>query len=157
MAWAIAAGAIDPVIRLTVIWRQRDEYPSFLSLCKRQLGTSGWRLTLDILRFTPATARIIAGRYPEAAAAFADEIAEGSGLGLDELARAAGASGHHVKKIRPTADRQAEIFIWFRRELDRLGCKDVMLTPCKGDPAELTPLARLKVIRAMPCACYAAR
>ncbi len=45
--------------------------------------------------------------------------------------------------------------MWFRERLNELGCSDVMLTPfCKGDPAELTPLARLKVINAMPCACY---
>lgn len=41
--------------------------------------------------------------------------------------------------------------MWFREQLNELGCSDVMLTPfCKGDPAELTPLARLKVINAMP-------
>ena len=154
LAWAWSAGARDPVIRMTVIWQQRDLYPEFLELCRDRLGPSGWRLTLDILRFTPVTASIIARRYPEASAAFASEIAPDGGKSLRQLAREAKGAEQHVKKIRPPADRQAEIFIWFRQQLDRLGCKNVMLTPCKGDPDELTPLARLKVINAMPCACY---
>jgi len=109
---------------------------------------------LDILRFTPTTASIIAKRYPEAAVTFASEIAPDCRRTLGELAREAQGGEEHVKKIRPPADRQAEIFIWFRQQLNDLGCKDVMLTPCKGDPDELTPLARLKIINSMPCACY---
>jgi hypothetical protein len=38
--------------------------------------------------------------------------------------------------------------------VSKLGCADVMLTPCKGDPNELTLQARLKVINAMPGAYY---
>jgi DNA repair photolyase len=154
LSWAVSSGARDPVIRMTVIWQQRELYSEFLERCRDLLGRTGWRLTLDILRFTPATAKTIAKRYPDAARLFAEEIEPSGSQDLGLLARQATASETHVKKIRPSADRQAEIFIWFRRELDRLGCQDVMLTPCKGDPEELTPLARLKVIRAMPCACY---
>ncbi len=154
LAWAVEAGAIDPVIRMTAVWQQIEEYPDFLRLCRDRLGTTGWRLTLDILRFTPTTASIIATRYPEAAEVFAREIAPDGTTSLRELARQAKGSKKHVKKIRPPADRQAEIFMWFREQLNELGCSDVMLTPCKGDPNELTPLARLKIISAMPCACY---
>ena len=154
LAWAVEAGAIDPVIRMTAVWQQIEEYPDFLRLCRDRLGTTGWRLTLDILRFTPTTASIIATRYPEAAEVFAREIAPDGTTSLRELARQAKGSKEHVKKIRPPADRQAEIFMWFREQLNELGCSDVMLTPCKGDPNELTPLARLKIISAMPCACY---
>jgi DNA repair photolyase len=150
---AISRGARDPVIRMTVIWEQQELYADFLEQCRDSLGRTGWRLTLDILRFTPSTASIISKRYPEASHRFAAEIEPGS-RDLGSIARKAAGSETYVKKIRPCADRQAEIFVWFRRELDRLGCTDVMLTPCKGDPDELTPLARLKVISSMPCACY---
>ena len=156
LAWAWRSGAVDPVIRLTVIWNQREIYQEFLDRIVNTLGTTGWRLTLDILRFTPSTASIIAKRYPEAASAFAEEISPGSGDSLAALARSARSAKEHVKKIRPPAERQAEIFIWFRKQLNARGCREVLLTPCKGDPDELTPLARLKIISAMPCACYAA-
>lgn len=154
LAWAWSVGVVDPVIRLTVIWQQKNVYPDFLKLIRSRLGPSGWRLTLDILRFTPVTASIIAKRYPKPAVTFAREIAPDGKKTLSALARDAKGSDEHVKKIRPPAERQAEIFIWFRQQLNDLGCKDVMLTPCKGDPQELLPLARLKVINAMPCACY---
>jgi hypothetical protein len=154
LAWAWSTGAIDPVIRLTAIWQQKEVYPDFLKLVRDRLSTTGWRLTLDILRFTPVTASIIANRYPQPAITFANEIAPDHNKTLGELAREAKGSEAHVKKIRPPADRQAEIFIWFRQQLNDLGCKDVMLTPCKGDPDELAPLARLKIINSMPCACY---
>lgn len=157
LAWAWSAGAVDPVIRLSVIWQQKDVYPNFLRLIRDRLGTTAWRMTLDILRFTPVTASIIAKRYPKPATTFASEIAPDGNRTLGELAREAKGSKEHVKKIRPPADRQAEIFMWFRKQLNDLGCKDVMLTPCKGDPDELAPLARLKVINAMPCACYGNR
>ena len=149
-----SAGAIDPVVRLTTIWQRRDLYADFLSMMHARLGTTGWRLTLDILRFTPVTASLIAKRYPEAAQTFAGEIVPDGNATLAELAREARRSAGHVKKIRPPAERQAEIFLWFRQRLDDLGCADVMLTPCKGDPDELAPLARLKIINSMPCACY---
>jgi hypothetical protein len=154
LAWAWSVGAVDPVIRLTVIWQQKEVYPEFLKLIRDRLGTHGWRLTLDILRFTPVTASIIAKRYPDPSAIFANEISPDGKKTLDILARETKAGEEHVKKIRPPPDRQAEIFIWFRQQLNELGCKDIMLTPCKGDPNELAPLARLKVINAMPCACY---
>lgn len=134
LAWAVEAGAVDPVIRMTAVWQQIEEYPDFLRLCRDRLGTTGWRLTLDILRFTPTTASIIAKRYPEAAEAFAREIAPDELTSLQELARQAKGSKEHVKKIRPPADRQAEIFLWFREQLNKLGCNNVLLTPCKGDP-----------------------
>lgn len=154
LAWAVEQGAVDPVIRLTVIWQERRLYPELLELCRDLLGQSGWRLTLDILRFTPGTAYTIAKRYPEAAEVFARELDPTGRGSLKTLASAAKAAKEHVKKIRPPADRQAEIYIWFREQLNQLGCGSVMLTPCKGDPEELTPLARQKVINAMPCACF---
>jgi len=154
LAWAWSAGAVDPVVRLTAIWQQKEVYPDFLKLVRDRLGTTGWRLTLDILRFTPVTASIIANRYPQPAMTFANEIAPDSNKTLGELAREAKGREEHVKKIRPPVDRQSEIFIWFRQQLNDLGCQDVMLTPCKGDPDELVPLARLKIIDSMPCACY---
>ena len=154
LAWSWSSGAVDPVIRLTVIWQQRELYPEFLELCRERLGTRGWRLTLDILRFTPTTASIIAKRYPEAASTFANEIEPEGGLTLTGLARRAKNADAHVKKIRPPAERQAEIFTWFRERLNELQCSSVLLTPCKADPDELLPLARLKIISAMPCACY---
>ena len=154
LAWAVAAGACDPVVRLTVIWQQRDLYAQLLEQCRERLGPDGWRLTLDILRFTPGTASIIARRYPRAAAVFARELDPDGEADLAELAGGGIRAGRRVKKIRPPADRQAEIYVWFRNELNRLGCKGVLLTPCKGDPNELTPLARQKVISSMPCACF---
>jgi DNA repair photolyase len=57
LAWTVKAGAIDPVIRMTAVWQQIEEYPDFLRLCRDRLGTTGWRLTLDILRFTPTSFR----------------------------------------------------------------------------------------------------
>lgn len=87
LAWAWSAGACDPVIRLTVIWQQRDVYPEFLELCRERLGKTGWRLTLDILRFTPVTASIIAKRYPDAAETFAREIEPRANESLGRLAR----------------------------------------------------------------------
>jgi hypothetical protein len=126
-----------------------------LRACRDRLGESGWRLVLDILRFTPTTASIIASRYPQAAALFAEELGSTAGdSSLRELARTAKKSKEHVKKIRPGPDRQAEIYCWFREQLDKLGCGSIILAPCKGDPAELHPLVHQKIIRAMPCACY---
>jgi DNA repair photolyase len=154
LSWAWSAGAVDPVIRLTVIWQQKEAYPDFLRLMRDHLGNTDWRLTLDILRFTPVTAAIIAKRYPKEAVTFAGEIATVAHKTLSELAREAKGNDERVKKIRPPAERQAEIFTWFRQQLNDLGCKDVMLTPCKGDPGELMLLAQTKVINAMPCACY---
>jgi hypothetical protein len=156
LAWAWSAGAVDPVIRLTAIWQQKEVYPDFLKLIRDRLGTHGWRLTLDILRFTPVTASIIAKRYPKAAITFASEIDPNSKRTLAELVRDTKSGEEHVKKIRPPADLQAEIFIWFRQQLNDLGCRNVILTPCKGDPHQLTSLVRLKVLNAMPCACYGA-
>jgi hypothetical protein len=152
LAWAVSAGACHPVIRLLVLWEQRELYPALLQECCRRLGTSGWRLTLDILRFSPATARTIAERHPEAAALFALELAPEGGKGLAELAREGRAA--REKKIRPPVERQSEIYTWFREELNRLGCPDVMLTPCKGDPEELLPLVHDGVICASGCACH---
>jgi hypothetical protein len=154
LRWAWSAGAVDPVVRLSTVWQQRDAYPAFLDSMVAQLGTSGWRLTLDILRFTPSTATTIAKHYPHAAELFAEEIAPGESKSLATLAKEAKRGVEHVKKIRPPAERQAEIFTWFRNELDARGCATVFLSPCKGDPEELLPPARLKIINPMPCACY---
>jgi len=154
LATSAGKGAVDPVVRMTVIWQQREFYEELLTRCRNALGSTGWRLTLDILRFTPVTASIIANRYPKAARMFAQEIAGEPDASLGQLVKMAKREKGHVKKIRPPEHRQTEIFQWFRSELDRLGAHDVILTPCKGDPVELAPLARRKVIRAMPCACY---
>jgi len=158
LAWAVFVGARDPVVRITVIWKQRDTYPELLRLCRDRLGENGWRLVLDILRFTPTTASIIALRYPRAAAIFAEELGPTTAdCSLRDLARTAKGAKEHVKKIRPGADRQAEIYCWFRDQLNGLGRGGVVLTPCRGDPGELLPLVRQKIIRATPCACYGTR
>ncbi len=154
LAWAVKEGAVDPVVRLTTIWEQIDDYPELLEMCKSYLGSSNWRLTLDILRFTPSTASTIAKRFPAAAEKFAREISADDHSSLKQLAKDARSSKEYVKKIRPSAERQAEIFRWFRVAMNKLGCDRVYLTPCKGDPQELVELARLKIINSMPCACY---
>ncbi len=155
LAWSVSRGAVDPVIRLLVIWQERELYPELLGRCREKLGRSGWRLTLDILRFTPSTASIIARRHPDAATLFADELSPETPRTLTQLVREAKASEERVKKIRPPAARQAEIFRWFREQLSRAGCPGVWITPCKADPAELAPLVREKVAHSMPCACCA--
>ncbi len=154
LAWSAQAGARDPVIRLTAVWQQIDEYPKLLQQCRDLLGTTGWRLTLDILRFTPTKAVTIGNRYQEAAAIFAREMAGGENASLIELGKQAQSSDEKVKKIRPSEERQADIYRWFRQQLDVLGCSNVMITPCKGDPAELLPLVMDGTIKAMPCACF---
>jgi hypothetical protein len=40
LAWAWSAGAVDPVIRLTAIWQQKEVYPDFLKLIRDRLRTS---------------------------------------------------------------------------------------------------------------------
>jgi hypothetical protein len=132
LRWAVAQGAVDPVIRLGVVWEDRDYYPHFLQQCCDVLSDIHWRLTLDILRFTPGTATIIERRYPEAAKRFAKEIAPGSDNSLSDLAKAAKQGAEHVKKLRPPESRQAEIYRWFRHQLDSLGHPEISLTPCKG-------------------------
>jgi hypothetical protein len=153
LQWAVSAGAVDPVIRLLMLYERREDYVSLLQQCRDLLGATGWRLTLDIMRFTPHTAATIGRRYPDAAADFARELEPDGSATLQELAHA----GAGEKKIRPTEDRQAEIYRWVRHQLDALGCREVMLTPCKGNPDELLPLIREGTIKGMPCACYEAR
>ncbi len=150
LAWTVFSGAVDPVVRLTVIWQQKDSYPELLTRCKELLGKTNWRLTLDILRFTPTTASIINNRYPKAAGIFASELDSDSKLSLSQLAK----NARGAKKLRPSEGRQAKIYTWFRDQLNNIGCSDVILTPCKGDASELLPLVRKGVIKAMPCACY---
>jgi hypothetical protein len=153
LRWTINAGAVGPVVRLLMLYERREEYKSLLRRCKDLLGATGWRLTLDIIRFTPRTAATIASRHPDAAASFARELDVDGSLSLQDLARSAAGA----KKIRPPEHRQGEAFRWVRQQLDSLGCRDIMVTPCKGDPEELLPLVREGVIKAMPCACYEAR
>lgn len=148
LAWAVDAGAFDPVVRLLFLRESRDQYVEMLHLLREHLGTSGWRLTLDILRFTPITLSKIAKRYPELADVFAAELGDGTQT-LTELA-----SGSTDKKVRPSIERQAEMYRWIRSELDRIGCQAVAVSACKGNPDELLPLVRNGVIDAMPCACY---
>ena len=148
---AIAKGAVDPVVRLTTFWEHRDKYPELLRQCRDVLGTSGWRLTVDLMRFTPRTAQQIAARSPKAAAVFAAEIgAGGCDTNLSQLA----SQSRNEKKIRPPLERQQQVYSWLREELTLLGCKEIMLTPCKASPEELLPLVRDKTISAMPCACF---
>jgi hypothetical protein len=54
---------------------------------------------LDILRFTPVTASIIAKRYPKAAITFAHEITPDGHRTLGQLAREAKGGEEHVKKM----------------------------------------------------------
>ena len=150
LAWAVSTGAQDPVIRLFVQWQQRQLYPPLLKLCRDRLGTRGWRVTLDILRFTPTTLSLLEAKYPDLAPVFAQELAPNSEYSLRQVA----GEGRNQKKVRPPIERQIEIYRSIRSELNALGCQDVPLTACKGDPDELKPLIKDKIIRPMPCACY---
>ncbi len=154
LAWSVSQGAQHPVVRMTTLWQEWDRYPALLAQCRDRLGSKDWRLTVDILRFTPSTARTIGKRYPEAAAVFAREISPEGNATLGELAKQ---STKGTKKLRPPIETQADIYGKIREELDRLGCSEVPVTACKGNPEELLPLVRSKVIRMMPCACYAPR
>jgi len=40
LAWAWTAGAVDPVVRLTTIWSQREAYPELLDSLRDRLGQS---------------------------------------------------------------------------------------------------------------------
>lgn len=148
LAWAVQRNAVAPVVRLFFLGEQRDLYPDLLCMLRQHLGPSGWRLTLDIPRFTSNTLTTIAGRYPELEKTFSAELGDGT-QSLVELARKS-----TDKKVRPSFDRQTENYQWVRRELDRAGCQAVALSACKGNPEELLPLVRDGVIDAMPCACY---
>lgn len=150
LAWAVSQGAVHPVIRLFFKWEDREEYPELLELCRDRLGNSGWRLTLDILRFTPGTATRIAKHYPDVAEKFAQELSPDLEKTFVELA----VDGRDEKKIRPPASRQREMFRWIREQLDQLGCEQVELTGCKGDPVELEPLVHEGILKAMACACH---
>ncbi len=150
LKWAVTSGARHPVVRVFVLWEHRDLYRDLIKDCRDRLGTQGWQLTVDIPRFTPRTLSSIAQQYPEAASVFACELDPSGNRSASEIASAA----HGDKKARPPLERQEEIYRGLRTMLDELGCQDVWVTACKGDPAELQPLAREKVIRPMPCACY---
>ena len=150
LQWAVAAGAEHPVVRLFVLWEQRDLYPELLKGCRDRLGTDGWQLTVDLPRFTPATLSSIAKRYPEVASSLAAELDPSGTRNASQIASAA----RKAKKARPPLERQVEVYRGVRTMLDDLGCRNVPITGCKGDPAELRPLVREKVIRMMPCACY---
>lgn len=151
LAETVKKGAIDPVVRLTVFYEKIEHYPELLKMCREYLGEEGWRMTLDIMRFTPSTAKTIAKRYPDLSQQFASEVApDEPEADLGELATRAGKE----KKLRPTIQRQAEIYRWFRTQLNNLGCHAMDITPCKGSPQELIPLVKEGTINAMPCACY---
>ena len=49
LAWAWSVGAVDPVMRLTVIWQQKEVYPNFLRVIRDCLGIQ-WAATLHPCR-----------------------------------------------------------------------------------------------------------
>ena len=148
LAAAVDAGASDPVVRLFFMWKYREAYSAMLRRLRDYLGESGWGLTLDIPRFTARTLATIGKRYPQLAETFATELGDGTGTLPDLIA------GNNDKKIRPSLQRQTDAYQWVRRELNQIGCQDVSITACKGNPDELRPLVHAGVIDAMPCACY---
>lgn len=151
LAAAVEAGASDPVVRLFFMWQHREVYSAMLQCLRDYLGISGWGLTLDIPRFTAGTLATIGKRYPELTETFATELGDETATLSDVIA------GNHDKKIRPSPQRQADVYQWVRRELDQIGCQGVSITACKGNPDELRPLVHSGVIDSMPCACYGVR
>lgn len=154
---AVAKGAISPVIRLAIIWSQRDAYPPLLDkiaeMFKDYKDDGGLRITADIIRFTPSTAAEIGRIYPEQARTLFAEANvpytdDGDKLRVNTRATT-------DRKFRPEVEQQTEIYRWLRDELNARGLRGVDLTPCKGNPDELLPLVREGTIEAMPCACYA--
>ncbi len=154
---AVAKGAVSPVIRLAIIWSQREAYPPLLDriaeLFKDYNDDGGLRITADIIRFTPSTAAEIGRLYPEQARTLFAEANvpytdDGDKLRVNTRAAT-------DRKFRPEVEQQATIYRWLRDELNARGLRGVDLTPCKGNPDELLPLVREGTIEAMPCACYA--
>lgn len=48
LAWAVSAGAVDPVVRMFTLWQHEALYLPLLVACRDLLGRSDWRLTLDV-------------------------------------------------------------------------------------------------------------
>jgi len=154
---AVAKGAVSPVIRLAIIWSQREAYLPLLDgvaeLFKDYTDDGGLRITADIIRFTPSTAAEIGRIYPEQARTLFAEANvpytdDGDKLRVNTRATT-------DRKFRPEVEQQANIYRWLREELNARGLRGVDLTPCKGNPDELLPLVREGTLEAMPCACYA--
>lgn len=154
LAWALDAGAAHPVVRLFVMHHYLDQYIPLLTTCRDRLGTKGWRLTVDVPRFASDTLSKIAVRYPELAPALALELEPDRVRTLREIA---GSSRRKVKDIRPPLELECQVYRRLRGILDRMGCQEVPLTPCKGDPEALLPLVREGVLCKFPCACYTPR
>ena len=152
LAWALNEGAAHPVIRLFVMRQHLFRYTSLLAACRDRLGTSGWRVTVDVPRFAPDTLSQIAIRYPELEPAVARELEPRSTRTLREIA---GSSRKKVKQIRPPLHLEVQVYRRLRDILDRLGCQAIPLTPCKGHPAALLPLVEEGILCRSPCACYA--
>lgn len=151
LAWAVGEGAVDPTIRMFTMWERADLYPQLLESCRDLLGARGWRLTVDLPRFTPRTLVTIGKRYGTLAEEFHRELDPEGSSSLRELAR----EGQAEKKLRPPVERQFAIYRGIREMLDALGCDEVPVSACKANPEEILPLVREGTLAVMPCACYA--
>lgn len=161
---AVDKGAVSPVIRLAIIWEQRDAYPPLLDRIAEVFGdyhvNGGVRITADLIRFTPGTAAEIGRNQPTAvssrlfseAAVPYTPATDAHGRDILKVNAAAATDA----KFRADIEQQSEIYRWLRGEFDERSLQHFDLTPCKGNPQELLPLVREGVIEAMPCACYAA-
>lgn len=161
---AVDNGAVSPVIRLALIWEQRECYPQLLDEIAQVFGdyrvSGGLRITADLIRFTPSTAAEIGRNQPvsvsrrlfdEAAVPYT-ETADAQGREYLKVDTAAATDA----KFRAATSRQNEVYRWLRGELNARGLQHFDLTPCKGNPTELLQLVREGTLEAMPCACYAA-
>ena len=151
LAWAASAGATNPGIRLFVMHQYLEQYAPLLKLCRQYLGQRGWQLTVDVPRFAPDTLSQIAIRYPELAPTLAQELDPNSGRSLREIA---GQARRKIKQLRPPPEKEAHVYQELRRILDEIGCQEVPITACKGDPQALLSLVHDGVICKSPCACY---
>ena len=152
LAWAVSADATNPGIRLLVMHQYLDQYVSLLTQCRKYLGQRRWRLTVDIPRFASDTLSKIATRYPDLAPILARELDPHGRRSLREIA---GQSRGQAEQIRPPIEEEVHVYQEVRRLLDRIGCGEVPISACKGDPQALLPLVEQGVLCRFPCACYA--
>ncbi|MGO9112960.1 MAG: DNA methyltransferase [Thermoguttaceae bacterium] len=152
LEWAVSAGAVNPGIRLFALRQYLDQYVPLLKLCRQYLGQRGWQLTVDVPRFASDTLSKIAIRYPNLAPTLAQELDPNGGRSLREIA---GQARGKSKQLRPPLEQELQVYREIRRILDEIGCQEVPITACKGDPQALLPLVHDGVLCKFPCACYA--